>query len=143
MVFDSTGIVSPELLHQLHDQNSSIADRSPSQPSKIPLTTDNVASNEKIKTAKLESSSSLSKWKSQWITNWWGLELICWVIAAISLAAIVITLEIYKNKPVPRWFFGINLNTCKHEFRTSWTINTDPFFVPIKFLGSLGESLLF
>lgn len=66
---------------------------------------------QKSKTPKLSSPSKLSQWMIEWITDWWGAELICWAIAAVSLAAIVIILESHKNEPLARWSFGITLNT--------------------------------
>lgn len=45
-----------------------------------------------------ETPSRFSRWMRDWITDWWGLEIVCWVIATISLLAIVIVLESHKSK---------------------------------------------
>lgn len=45
------------------------------------------------------------------MTDWWAAELVCWVIAALSLAGIVIILQSQKNKPFPKWHFGITINS--------------------------------
>lgn len=54
----------------------------------------------------------------EWTTNWWGIELACSVIAALSLAAIVIVLECYKGHPIPEWSFGITINSLVSIFAT-------------------------
>lgn len=48
--------------------------------------------------AHAELPSRISRWMRDWITDWWGLELICWLIATVSLLAIVIVLESHKSK---------------------------------------------
>lgn len=65
-----------------------------------------------------DSPSKYSQWSSEWITDWWGLELACWVIAALSLVAIVIALEVHKHQPVPEWGLGITLNSLISIFAT-------------------------
>lgn len=55
--------------------------------------------------------SKFSEWKAKWVTDWWTVELVCWAIAALSIAGIVIILESHKNKPLPKWNFGITLNS--------------------------------
>lgn len=63
-------------------------------------------------------SSQLSQWHMNWIVNWWGVEIACWIIAALSLGAIVLVLENYKNQPMPEWHFGITLNSYISIFAT-------------------------
>lgn len=62
--------------------------------------------------------SGFSRWISEWITDWWGLELACWSIAVLSLIAIVIILESHKNKPLPEYGLGITLNSLIAIFAT-------------------------
>src|ERR1700712_1833315 len=43
--------------------------------------------------------SRLSQWKTKWITDWWGVELMCWFIAVLSLIGIVVALESQEQTP--------------------------------------------
>ena len=40
----------------------------------------------------------------------WMIEIISWCVSAVCMAGIVVTLFIYKNKPIPNWPLGITLN---------------------------------
>lgn len=64
------------------------------------------------------SASRFSQWTTEWIIDWWGIELVCWFVAALSLVAIVIGLESHKNQPIPKWHFGITLNSYISIFAT-------------------------
>lgn len=57
-------------------------------------------------------------WTSDWTTDWWGIELACSAIAALSLAAIVIVLESHRGQPMPEWRFGITINSLLSIFAT-------------------------
>lgn len=55
--------------------------------------------------------SKFCEWKTKWVTDWWAMELVCWLIAALSLLGIVVTLESHRNQPVPNWPFDITINS--------------------------------
>lgn len=61
--------------------------------------------------SKEDSATKLSQWTTKWIIDWWGIEIACWFTAVVSLVAMVIFLECYKNRPVPEWSFGITINS--------------------------------
>lgn len=65
-----------------------------------------------------KSPSRLSRWIRDWVTDWWGAEIACWIIASISLIAIVIVLESHKSKPLPEWPFQITINSLISVFAT-------------------------
>lgn len=54
--------------------------------------------------------SRLSSWIEEWITNWWGVELMFWLFAALSIIAILITLAVHNGRPLPDWPLGITIN---------------------------------
>lgn len=58
-------------------------------------------SGKKAQLPKGETWSKFSQWISDWLTDWWGMELICWLIAALSLLTIVVIVEVNKNNPLP------------------------------------------
>lgn len=60
---------------------------------------------------KSERPSKFSRWILDWITDWWGFELVSWSIAALSMLAIFLLLEIHKNKALPKLPFKITLNS--------------------------------
>lgn len=45
----------------------------------------------------------------------WRLEVISWLVSAISMAAIIVALLLLQNKPTPRWH-GLTLNAYISEF---------------------------
>lgn len=65
-----------------------------------------------------KNESLFSRLVSTWITDWWGMELISWVVAALSITAIFVSLETTKNKPLPKWPFNITLNALISIFAT-------------------------
>ena len=48
---------------------------------------------------------------SRWITDWWALEIINWLLAALAFGMICLTLGIHKDRPVPQWPSSITLNS--------------------------------
>jgi hypothetical protein len=46
----------------------------------------------------------------------WITELLACLVAAIALAAIVITLETHKGRPLPDWPYGISINALVSVF---------------------------
>jgi len=44
-----------------------------------------------------------------WIKDW-GLELLSCLASAAALAAIIATLSIHNNQPLPEWPFGVSIN---------------------------------
>lgn len=62
------------------------------------------------KTSLPSEETRLSRFLCRWVTDWWGAEIFCWIIAALSLLSIVIVLESHKNQPVPKWPFKITIN---------------------------------
>ena len=47
---------------------------------------------------------------STWITDWWGLEILSWLLAAWALGMIVLTLGLLHDKPLPQWPSSITVN---------------------------------
>lgn len=66
-----------------------------------------------------EKPSRISQWICDWVTNWWGAEIICWGIAVLALLAIVVLLESHKDQPVPEWHFHITINSLISIFATA------------------------
>lgn len=46
-----------------------------------------------------------------WATDWWVLEILSWFSALLALGMIALVLGLHQNKPVPRWFSGITVNS--------------------------------
>jgi hypothetical protein len=44
-------------------------------------------------------------------TNGWAGELLTWIVAAVSMVAVIIILAVFNNKPLPKWPYNISLNT--------------------------------
>lgn len=59
-----------------------------------------------------------SKWVERWFTDWWGSEVTSWLFGALSIGAIIITLNIHNGRPLPDWPFGITLNALISIFAT-------------------------
>ncbi len=53
----------------------------------------------------------LSSLYSRWTTGWWLLEILSLLLAALSLAMIVLILGIYHDKALPQWPSGITMNS--------------------------------
>jgi len=84
----------------------------PSRSSQLtPPVNDLSTSHKPVQQLNPESSSGFAQWRTKWITDWWGMELACWFLAALSLIGIVIALESHKNRPLPEWPLGITLNS--------------------------------
>ena len=52
------------------------------------------------------------------ITGSWGLELLCWVVAALSLAVIIVVLAIFNGQPLSNWHSGITVNALINVIST-------------------------
>lgn len=44
-------------------------------------------------------------------TNGWAGELLTWIVAAVSMVAVIIILAVFNNKPLPKWPYNISFNT--------------------------------
>lgn len=44
-------------------------------------------------------------------TNGWAEELLTWIVAAMSMASVIIILAVFNNKSLPKWPYHIGLNT--------------------------------
>lgn len=62
--------------------------------------------------------SSFSLWTEKWFTNWWGLELMSWLLAALSIVAIIITLHLHNGHSLPDWPLHLTINTLLSVFST-------------------------
>lgn len=58
------------------------------------------------------------KWTNNWITDWWGIELISWTVSAASIVAIFALLESHRGKPLPEWPLSITVNSLVSIFAT-------------------------
>ena len=48
---------------------------------------------------------------SNWFVDWWTLELLSWVLAALAFGMIITVLVIYHDQPLPEWPSNITLNS--------------------------------
>lgn len=133
MLPQSAEIVSPELPSggvTLPYQYSSTESCQSLQSISNPSNKSASSSSKTTKFSKPSLSPKVSQLKSKWITNWWATECFCWLISVLSLAAIVIILESYKNKPLPQWDFGLTLNSGKwfriQLVKKTWTVLMAP-----------------
>lgn len=55
-------------------------------------------------------STSWSSLSTRAITNWWGFEFLCWLLAAVSLIVIIIVFAISNGAPLANWHSGITIN---------------------------------
>ena len=55
---------------------------------------------------------------SRYLSDWWLMESLSWVICALSIIAIVIILRVYDQKRLPQWPLSITINTAISLFAT-------------------------
>lgn len=55
---------------------------------------------------------------SRYLSDWWLVESLSWVLCALSIIAIVIILRIYDQKRLPQWPLSITINTAISVFAT-------------------------
>lgn len=55
---------------------------------------------------------------SRYLSDWWLMESLSWVICALSIIAIVIILRVYDQKRLPQWPLSITINTAISVFAT-------------------------
>lgn len=55
---------------------------------------------------------------SRYLSDWWLMESLSWVICALSIIAIVIILRVYDQKRLPQWPLSITINTAVSVFAT-------------------------
>lgn len=55
---------------------------------------------------------------SRYLSDWWLMESLSWVICALSIIAIVIILRVYDQKRLPQWPLNITINTAISVFAT-------------------------
>ncbi|PMD44555.1 hypothetical protein L207DRAFT_630876 [Hyaloscypha variabilis F] len=53
---------------------------------------------------------------SRFLADGWGLETIGWIVSALFMAAIIVTLMLHNGKPLPEWPFTITINTLISVF---------------------------
>lgn len=53
---------------------------------------------------------SIRNFITQYILEWWILELVSWLISALCTAALVMVFAYYDKQKLPQWKFGLTLN---------------------------------
>ena len=104
-------------LHLLANQTRAI---SPSG-SDYPLSTVDKKTSPKLSQLKSWSGHIRSRWlslcnlgsslNSAWINDWWLLEILSWLLAALAFGMIILTLALHDDKPIPEWPSGITVNS--------------------------------
>ncbi|KAI8933166.1 hypothetical protein NX059_009807 [Plenodomus lindquistii] len=51
-----------------------------------------------------------NRWRSHRYIKMWWWEATCYVIALTALMAIVITIRVHEDKPLPQWRYGLTVN---------------------------------
>ena len=57
-------------------------------------------------------------WPSEVLNHAWLIEILSLVLASLAFAAIVITLSIHQNRPIPQWPHLISINSLVAIFTT-------------------------
>lgn len=55
---------------------------------------------------------------SRYLSDWWLLECLSWILCILSIIAIIIILRIYDQKRLPQWPLSITINTAISVFAT-------------------------
>lgn len=102
-----------EVTTQIPEDGSTGEHERPNQEEPIATTSLLLEPNQPSPFAK-EPRSTLSRY----LSDWWLMEVLSWVICALSIIAIVIILRVYDQKRLPQWPLSITINTAISVFAT-------------------------
>ena len=107
--------------YELHLLANQMRTLSPSGSPGLPAAIDKKISPKKWPLLKFCFGHIRSRWRSlcdlmsslysAWIKDWWVLELLSWLLAALAIVMIALTLGMRDGKPTPDWPSGITVNS--------------------------------